>query len=617
MKYTRASILLIFLVYLGSLFYYTKWDRQSFTNGGDSFGYYAYLPATFIHHDLKHLRYTIFARNAYSGLYRDSTVPIHDVGEVYMFKTGTPVIKYTCGIAILETPAFFTAHAIAKIFSLPADGFSPVYLFMIYLWTVLFIMPGVIVLGKVLRLYFPDYVTALVLFAIAISSNLYHFAIYNPGMSHTFLFTLYALLIYSTIRYHITFSYKHGLLVGLCVGFITLIRPNEAIAVLIPVLYGLATPGVFRKKLALLKQGSFYFMCVVALLCVVPQIAYWLYTTGHMVYYSYGGESFDFRHPHLREGLFGYVNGFFAYAPVMFLAVAGIPVLFFRRTNLLLPLLVILPIHIYVIYSWWCWFYINGIGSRPMIEMYALLALPMAAFIQWAGSVKIIRVIIIGLLLFCTAQQLMFTWRRDRNLLWTELMTERFYWNTMFKTSLDIEDLTELDTNERQPRHVTFKATLFTNDFEDSVSTRYMRNECGSGNFSLLLDNREMYFNIGKQTLGEHNVKPGDWIKVSFDACNIGPPAGMWVYTAMCAGFFRNGAGYKSIGIRVQNKIPSDRHFGVWRFDPESTGPVYFYIQVPPGALPTDEIQVYSAVDNPQKELIDNLKVEAWTENPN
>jgi len=42
-------------------------------------------------------------------------------------KTGKVEIKTTCGIAILQTPFFLIAHAMALAFGLPTDGFSFYY----------------------------------------------------------------------------------------------------------------------------------------------------------------------------------------------------------------------------------------------------------------------------------------------------------------------------------------------------------------------------------------------------------------------------------------------------------------------------------------------------------
>src|SRR5690606_24710330 len=106
------------------------------------------------------------------------------------------------------------------------------------------------------------------------------------------------------------------------------------------------------------------------------------WATGSFLFYSYGSQGFDWQHPRIIDGLLSGRNGWLMYSPVMFLALAG---MFCHRK--LKPwfwcLLVLVPIYCYIIYSWYCWNYINGLGSRPMVHLYALLALPVAAFMAY------------------------------------------------------------------------------------------------------------------------------------------------------------------------------------------------------------------------------------------
>jgi hypothetical protein len=36
-------------------------------------------------------------------------------------------------------------------------------------------------------------------------------------------------------------------------------------------------------------------------------------------------------------------------------------------------------VYLYVVFSWWCWWYV-GFGNRSMIDVYAFLAIPLTAF---------------------------------------------------------------------------------------------------------------------------------------------------------------------------------------------------------------------------------------------
>jgi hypothetical protein len=68
------------------------------------------------------------------------------------------------------------------------------------------------------------------------------------------------------------------------------------------------------------------------------------------------------------------------------LCFAGLIMLKRYTRELWLPILVFLVLNIYVVLSWWCWWYGGGFGLRAFIESYVYLALPLAALWRWAFS---------------------------------------------------------------------------------------------------------------------------------------------------------------------------------------------------------------------------------------
>jgi hypothetical protein len=64
----------------------------------------------------------------------------------------------------------------------------------------------------------------------------------------------------------------------------------------------------------------------------------------------------------------------------MIFSVLGMIVLIKRFREMLLPVVFTFLVFIYIIFSWWCWWYGGAFGLRTMIDMYGLLALPLAAF---------------------------------------------------------------------------------------------------------------------------------------------------------------------------------------------------------------------------------------------
>ncbi len=603
---------LIMVIDCVSFFHYSAWLHGSMRTGGDNFGYYCYLPATVIHHDLHHLRYSQYARDFYTPNHSDSTKEAN-ITEAYLYGR-IPVLKDTCGIAILESPGFFSAHLISKLAGWADDGYSPFFMFMVHLNNLLFILAGLYFLRKLLLHYYTDSVTAMVLFAIGIASNLYHFTVYLIGMSHGYLFTLYVLLMLATIRfYRNRADIWSALGVGLTAGMITLVRPNEIICLLIPFFYGLGSfEGLKERIKQLVTDKRVYLAAFCFILCGIPQLIYWKSLTGQWLYYSYGNESFHFSHSEYKAGLFGFSNGWLPYAPVMILALAGIPVMLLKQQKWLLPVVLFLPLHIYIIYCWWCFTYVNGLGSRPMIETSALLAVPMGLTFGVLGAKPLGRVLIWLLLIVLGAQQIFMTYQSSKNILTSEISSNVFYWHTLFHSSISYNNLVELDINEYQPENLNYGRTLAQKKFADSSAPEFMRYTLNSKPFSgALLVNSHPSLPVMSASLKDCRLKSGDWIKVSFNCASIPPGASLYNYAVMLAQLSRGGNIYNHQGIRIQNKLQKPP-YGIWSFPTDQSGLVTFFTQIPASALPDDLFEVFGYNTGDSRVIISDVAIEVW-----
>jgi len=125
-------------------------------------------------------------------------------------------------------------------------------------------------------------------------------------------------------------------------------------------------------------------MTLVACMVWVPQMIYWREMTGQWVYFSYGDERFFFNDPAIIKGLFSFRKGLFIYTPLLIFAFTGLTVLWKKRSPHLVAIAVFVPLNIYIIFSWWCWWYGGGFGQRAFIDSYALMAIPAAALLQVA-----------------------------------------------------------------------------------------------------------------------------------------------------------------------------------------------------------------------------------------
>lgn len=336
--------------------------------------YYQYLPSTFIYGDVA-LRFLSGGNSSYFD------------GKIWgkRLENGKHVNKMTMGVAVMYSPFFFAAHALAGPMGYDASGFSPPYKVALIISSIFYLAIGLYLLMRVLLKYFPGHVAAITLVAIGLGTNLYFYTTIEPTMSHAYSFCLFALFIWALERWLERNDWKNAALLGFATGMIALVRPsNLAIVVLIP-LWQVASFGQLGHRLKWL-AGSYVhigIMLLVFTVVVSPQIAYWKYISGSYLYYGYGEEGFFFNDPEFIKGIFSYRKGWLVYTPIMVFALAGLAFLWKSHRGLFFPVTVYVLVHMYIAFSWWCWWYGGGFGQRMMVETYVLLAIPFAAFTKW------------------------------------------------------------------------------------------------------------------------------------------------------------------------------------------------------------------------------------------
>jgi hypothetical protein len=233
------------------------------------------------------------------------------------------------------------------------------------------------------------------------------------------------------------------------VGFATLIRPTEVLTGMVPIGYALAVIlekkdslisglGRFRKEIAagIMGFGLFLF----------PVFAYWKFSTGNWVAYTYEQEGFYFDRPwQIWLGLFGFRKGWFIYTPMLFLSLAGLVSLWkdprFRafRTSLL----AYMPINLYIVLSWYGWWYGGCFGLRALVPALGLMAIPLAFLMEklWAKPLRFF--VAAG---FFTLLNLFQSFQYQRQILHMDAMTWRAYLYVFGKWKLTDAEKAELRT---------------------------------------------------------------------------------------------------------------------------------------------------------------------------
>jgi len=111
-----------------------------------------------------------------------------------------------------------------------------------------------------------------------------------------------------------------------------------------------------------------------------------------------------------------------------------------------------LALYLYVTFSWWCYYYMNGFGARPMIHVYPLLAFPLALLLErvWAFK-KSLRLVLVLFSAAAVALSIGFQMQQSRGNLFSEQSNAGFALTTAFKRGLCSPDLVRADLAIAQP----------------------------------------------------------------------------------------------------------------------------------------------------------------------
>ncbi|MFN5386695.1 MAG: hypothetical protein ACK5CO_07705 [Bacteroidota bacterium] len=334
--------------------------------------YYLYLPAFFLHQDLQ-LNY-IFTPEGEGGFYWFKPGP-----------GGSRVIKMTCGVAMLESPFFGIAHLSAHLFGWKPDGWSPVYQFFIGISGIFYASLGIYLLGCFLLAYFPLKPVLLTIASLGFATNYFYYSAHENGMSHVYSFCLISALLFTVRKTMLSrTSILPFLFAGLISGLVVAVRPVNML--LLPFVFLLVFAAEKKSPLIHFKENIFHYLlvCMAGISILLPQFFYYKLVTGQWYFYAYVDEKFFFQHPQLINVLIGYRKGLLVYCPVLFLLIPGFFMLFSHNKWLGIITLIGAAAYIYVVSSWWCWWYGGSFGMRALIDVFPLFSLPFVLVCHWA-----------------------------------------------------------------------------------------------------------------------------------------------------------------------------------------------------------------------------------------
>jgi hypothetical protein len=421
-RYILPLILAIVVISASNLHFGKQFYRGIILSDGK--GYYAYLPAVFIYHDL-HFQF-----------FDAIEVKYYDKNTWYDYRAEMGNIcfdRYFAGTAVAMAPFFFIGHGLSYLFGKPMDGYSYYYAVMVNLAAIFYLFLFLLYLRKLLRLYgvSPPH-QSLVLVSFAFGTNLFYYTNVEPSMSHVYSAAFITAFLYHARKYFLEPDQRRLLYGAGLLGMILLIRPqNVVVCLALPFMAGGLWPlaGGFLtalKRIKALLAG----IAIIMAICSIQLILYKL-ETGHFWVYPYPGERFFWLEPEIGNILFSYYRGFFVYTPLAFISLGGLYYLWKQDRFRFWSFLLFFGILTYILSSWWSWSYGGCFGLRAYVEFYGLFALLAALVLE--HSKPAFRNVYMVLMFLCIVVCQVQTFQYRHNYTYWNDMSAKRYWRVFMK----------------------------------------------------------------------------------------------------------------------------------------------------------------------------------------
>jgi hypothetical protein len=417
----------------------------------DQIGYYAYLPALLTEsrwtfEDFVGPRWERFEASGFAGFPRNE-------------ETGRRQNVYPPGVAVLQAPFFALGHVAAFVTRAPRDGLSWPYRLFACLGGAAYAVLGLGLVFVTLRRDSPEWAGAATVVALGLGTNLLYYGTIEPLMSHAYSFFAFAAAVWAMLAWSESGRARDALTLGAALGLVVLIRPTNAVLALLPLLFLFMRPrdaglrwGDTRDRSRIV--GQVLAACGMGFIVTLPLLLYWRFTSGSWIHNPHGAGTFFFSEPAIGSVLWSYRKGWLVYTPIMGAAVAGLFVVGRYVRGITLPLAVLAAVNLYVVSSWWNWWYGGGFGMRALIESGAPLALPMASLAATLGTTARRRRRVWGVISVLAALNVFQTYQYVMNYIRWDGMTRETYWAVFLRPYIPEAEMAAIreDLDLEQPR---------------------------------------------------------------------------------------------------------------------------------------------------------------------
>jgi hypothetical protein len=457
----------------------------------DGRGYYAYLPSVFVYSEVGFDSVVMREKEVYPSVQAANFIVEVD---------GKLVNKYFIGVALLMSPFFLMGTVISLVVGLPPNGFNSIYQLMSSLSALFYLFLGLAFLQKLLKLFcFKQWIINIVLLLVLFATNLLIYTVAAPAMSHVYSFAAIAGFMFSSARYLAKQGRGDALLAVLFLALIVLIRPiNAVVVLLLPMLAHDFRSFVYSLK-TFFSSGWSYLILMAGIIVLLIQPLWWYFQTGELFLWSYSGEGFYFANPQIVKVLFSFRKGLFVYTPVCFVAIIGLVPLWRSDWRKGAFAAFFLLVYVWVVSSWWNWYYGDSFGQRVFIDIYPVFAILLAYLINWVSRIRWLGIATITLSLLLLVFNLFQSWQYSRGIIHPFAMDSEKYKTVFLRTGQEfryifngLEDIPPYKTNMKTP------IRSWVNNFEQIdeawvTSGRIESPNAHNGRFVSQLNNGQQY----------------------------------------------------------------------------------------------------------------------------
>ncbi|MCF8423193.1 MAG: hypothetical protein K9H41_02495 [Bacteroidia bacterium] len=450
----------LFIIVLTQRFLNERQNGLINSVSSDGLGYYCYLPAAIIYQDFTYSFYDK-KENKISPFYKPYLNPYNDKF----------LNKYYCGTSICLLPFFATGVLISSLAGTQINGYTDTFLMLVSVAAILYFLFSIFLLSKVGKFFFISekisFITSLIFF---FGTNLFHYVIQEPSMSHVYSFFAVSLFLYCFMKLIQTTNNKNILMVGLAISLIALIRPVNILVILFTPFFfdNLREYYLFLKTIIIKHYKGLILLLLVVGFAVLLQFTFYYLQTGDFYIVSYPGETFNFGSPELFNVLFSYRKGLFIYVPIL---LAAVLFSFFSKNYWYKKVVFLITffVFLYVTSSWWCWWYGEGFSIRPIVDFLPFFIIVSMFLVSKLSLVNRKFVLLICAPFLITSQIMAFQYSNlimDKG----EMNKEKF-WDIFLET--DLAAITEKKIDKIKKISTLFKTEVlnFENDFSDSRIT--------------------------------------------------------------------------------------------------------------------------------------------------